>query len=101
MPEGSGSDVDEVFERIGGFGKYQRRAYFLMSSAQFAVGLHTLILTFIGAPLSISWSCGESTTLEGKCVSYGKQDCQPKYIPTGTSIVDEVSVRNSYVFILE
>ncbi len=80
-------DVDEVFEKIGGFGRAQKKIYYLMNSAQIAAGFHTLILTFIA--IVPEWSCGNKQG-QGVCTQFDLGDCKPKYDPSVSSIIAEV-----------
>lgn len=85
-------EVDEVFERIGGFGRSQIIIYFLVNSIHILLGIHTLALAFIG--VEPSWTCGsgEQDTVN-KCLRYGRKLCTPEYSNDfmETSIVSEVS----------
>ncbi len=85
-------DVDEVFERIGGFGRAQKKIYYLMNSVHIAAGLHTMILTFIA--IKPKWSC--LTGQQGSCTQFNLGECEPQYDPTVSSIIAEVRISIVY-----
>ncbi len=82
----SGSDLDEVFERIGGFGRAQKKIIYLMSLTHIAAGFHTMILTFIG--IKPSWVCENE---QENCLLFDSGKCEPQFDPTLSSIIVEVS----------
>lgn len=85
-------DVDEVFQRIGGFGKSQKTIYFLVNSVYILLGIHSLAPIFIG--VEPKWTCGDSEEDQdtaSKCLRFGQGMCVPKYSKDFTSIVSEVS----------
>jgi hypothetical protein len=80
-------EVDEVIERIGGFGAAQKKVVCLVNLAQLATAFHALSYTFLAeAP---SWHCPE-VQQKNSCAIVGARSCAPKYSADFTSIVSEV-----------
>ena len=82
------NDIDDVFERIGGFGRFQTKTYFLMNLVHIVCGIHTLILAFIG--IEPNWTCEGPNNHQDKCLQYGLDECTPHYDSAITSVVAEV-----------
>ena len=88
---GSIMDVDEVFKRIGGFGRSQKTIYFLVNSIHIILGIHALALVFIA--VEPNWTCeGSVPGVENldKCLRFSQGNCSPDYSKDFTSIVSEV-----------
>ncbi len=81
------SDLDEVFEKIGGFGNAQKKIYYLMNLVHIAAGFHTLILTFIG--IDPEWTCKNE---QKSCLLFDSGECEPRFDPAVSSIISEVSI---------
>lgn len=83
----SGGNLDEVFERIGGFGKAQKKIYYLMNLVHIPTGFHTMILTFIA--IDPNWTCGNK---QKDCFQFDLGKCEPQFDPTVSSIIAEVGL---------
>lgn len=83
-------DIDNVFTRIGDFGLSQKKIFFILSSAQTFLGVHALILAFIGPePL---WTCDGETDPASRCAQFETGKCSPEYSDDFSSIVSQVAV---------
>ena len=81
-------DIDNVFTRIGDFGPSQKKVFYILSVGQTFLGLHALILAFIGP--EADWTCGENGDLAPRCAEFEAGKCSPEYHDGFSSIVSEV-----------
>lgn len=89
-------DVDDAIKAVGGFGRAQKKVFYLTGLYQVALACHMLILSFVGE--DPGWSCQASaergaapvTEATEKCHRYESGNCSPEYSPEFTSIVTEV-----------
>jgi hypothetical protein len=80
-------EVDEVIERIGGFGAAQKKIVCLVNLAHLATACHALSYTFLTeAP---GWHCPQYSG-KNSCAMVDVRSCAPKYSADFTSIVSEV-----------
>ena len=85
-------DIDNVFTRIGDFGSSQKKIFYILCPAQVFLGLHALVLAFIGP--ETEWTCGEKglKDLASRCVEFETGRCSPEYSNDFSSIVSEVQL---------
>ena len=86
-------EVDDVIERIGGFGAAQKKIVCLVNFAHIAVAFHALSYTFIAE--DPGWLCAQSGDQLSKnaCAMVTDGSCAPKYTSDFTSIVTEVQYK--------
>ena len=90
-------DMDEVFDVIGQFGRYQKRVFIWYGMYQMAAAYFTMAVTFAGR--TPQWHCVRgnddntgATIDDTGCRLFEAGECAPKYSTEFTSIVSEVSV---------
>lgn len=83
-------DIDDVFARIGDFGSAQKKIFYILSTCQTFLGLHALILSFIG-PEPV-WECVGNGGQIMDCPAYERGKCYPVYIDEFYTIVSEVNL---------
>jgi hypothetical protein len=79
-------EVDEVIEKIGGFGPTQKKIVWLLNAASLFGSFHTLLYTFLTD--DPGWRCGQQSKSACEMVDAGT--CTPNYSSEFTSIVSEV-----------
>ena len=93
-------DMDEVFDEIGQFGRYQKKVFVWYTVYQMLASYFMMVVTFAGR--TPQWHCGRdgdytgSTTDEMNCRLYEAGECTPKYSAEFTSIVSEVGALCMY-----
>ena len=87
-------DMDEVFDKIGQFGRYQKRVFVWYAVYQLVASYFMMVITFAGR--TPQWDCVRDDTVptsdETSCRLFEAGKCVPKYSTEFTSIVSEVSV---------
>lgn len=84
-------DINEVFDKIGGFGWAQMKIVYPVNMAHFVVACHVLLYSFVGE--DPGWSCpqsGDEITSSDSCALVSDGTCTPKFSEDFTSIVTEV-----------
>ena len=83
-------EVDTVIERIGGFGRGQKKIVYLANLAHLLASFHALSYTFITD--DPGWTCPPFKHPERVCALVKNGTCTPQYSDDFTSIVTEVGV---------
>ncbi len=87
-------EIDEVFNKIGEFGRSQKKIFFLMNIANVLAAFHVLIFTFIAEePV---WVCAKSEDasqpIRTACEMIARGECVPDYLTDYYSIIEQVRV---------
>ena len=95
-------DMDEVFDKIGQFGRYQKRVFVWYAVYQMAASYFMMVVTFAGR--IPQWDCARDNTVgpttdDTRCRLFEAGECAPKYSTEFTSIVSEVSILSANMYL--
>ena len=87
-------DVNEVLEKIGGFGWSQMRIIYPLNTIHIFCALLVMVYVFIG--VDPGWTCSQpvgqaTTSLGDACARVSDGSCTPEFSKEFTSIVTEVN----------